>query len=221
MCDGSDAGPGRRVPAWSDRPLVATWVGRLWPGPARNMVPCWLRSPVRLPGPRRGSGTRGPQIPQCRLAWPLHKDDTHKSRSATNCSSSASHVVVFRLASGTGIIETAILPGVPRRPQSSCSSVPTKLQALQMYVGPRGIPRAALGRGSRAFSCIPCGFPNVVLGSARLPHGIPEAAKHTWKLCGLRDMVRRIPDPHATPDRLRDPDPACNSRSRAGTRIVH
>ena len=73
-------GPGRRVPAWSDRPLVATWVGRLWPGPARNMVPCWLRSPVRLPGPRRGSGTRGPQIPQCRLAWPLHKDDTHKSR---------------------------------------------------------------------------------------------------------------------------------------------
>ena len=185
MCDGSDAGPGRRVPAWSDRPLVATWVGRLWPGPARNMVPCWLRSPVRLPGPRRGSGTRGPQIPQCRLAWPLHK-----SRSAT-------------------------------RPQSSCSSVPTKLQALQMYVGPRGIPRAAFGRGSRAFSCIPCGFPNVVLGSARLPHGIPEAAKRTWKLCGLRDMVRRIPDPHATPDRLRDPDPACNSRSRAGARIVH
>ena len=204
----------RRGPTYH---LMPRGGGRRWPGPARNMVPCWLRSPVRLPGPRRGSGTRGPQIPQCRLAWPLHKDDTHKSRSATHCASSASHVVVFRLASGTSIIETAILPGVPRRPQSSCSSVPTKLQALQMYVGPRGIPRAALGRGSRAFSCIPCGFPNVVLGSARLPHGIPEASKRTWKLCGLRDMVRRILTrmllriayeiqiPHVTLDPVREP----------------
>ena len=34
-------------------------------------------------------------------------------------------------------------------------------------------------------------------------------------------MVRRIPDPHATPDRLRDPAPACKSRSRAEFLITY
>ena len=54
------------------------------------------------------------------------------------------------------------------------------------------------------------GLAHGVLGSARLPHCILEAARAPGN-CGLRTMVRRIPDPLGTPDRLRDPDPEGDS----------
>ena len=48
----------------------------------------WARNPLRLPGGVELDSLRGSSVKigtiQRRLAWPLRKDDTHKSRSANS-----------------------------------------------------------------------------------------------------------------------------------------
>ena len=55
------------------------------------------------------------------------------------------------------------------------------------------------------------GLTHGVFGFRTAPALHPGSCKGTWKLCGLRTMVRRIPDPLGTLDRLRDPDPEGDS----------
>ena len=77
-------------------------------------------------------------------------------------------------------------------------------------------PASRTGSGITCVLLHPAWAPEWSSGFRTAPARHSGSCKGTWKLCGVLNLVRRFPHPHATPDRLRAPDPACNSRPHAG-----